>query len=196
MMFEPVDSSHHHSNPQFFYWSLNHMHELRPRAHTSAKGPPTNGRPWPVQKDLAFNKRPGKGLILECHPFPSVRINLPKIFSVTNWTLPPITSPLKKCLSFFLSHSTSEIKPTEQDASTQPPTTNHQPTSAGPPRPQDLVPLYELCSLLHQRFQESSLASSERKRNHLAYGTWGWFRIWFIMSNCLSPCFPKKDHPL
>lgn len=89
MMFEPVDSSHHHSNPRFFDWSLNHMHELRPRAHTSAKGPPTNGRPWPVRKDLASNKRhvmPD----FECHPFPSVRINLPKIFLETNWTLPPL----------------------------------------------------------------------------------------------------------
>ena len=99
MMFEPVDSSHHHSNPQFFDWSLNHMHELRPRAHTSAKGPPTNGRPWPVRKDLASNKRHGKGLIW----MPSLPIcenQLAKDFSRDQLNI--ATSPLIKCFFLFV----------------------------------------------------------------------------------------------
>ena len=161
------------------------------------RAPPTNGRPWPVRKDLA---PPTNGMEKAWFwmPFPSHLWE-----STCQWFF---SRPIEDChLSTKKSVSVSFCPIPLQKSSQlstmrqhnpQPPTTNHQPTSAGPPRPQDLVPLYELCSLLHQRFQESSLASSERKRIHLAYGTWGWFRIWFMMSNCLSKCFPKKDHPL
>ncbi len=140
------------------------MHELRPRAHTSAKGPLTNGTPSPVRKGLVYfpNKRGNvmpPDFEMSCH---SSENQLAKEF-VKNMV------PLhNKKMSLFVRICTmAHLYKGLQLAASCNMFFHPNRTPSSP----DLLLPHELYSLLHQRSHESSIASSERKRIHLAYGT-------------------------